>query len=117
VPPLDMLGNIQRDVLESMIQQVIDNSHAASNSVHTVSNSVLDAISFNEEQSKDAYSHVFKFISDQEGGSGVTWKPRLTGLHLTPAPLGMGRSMWVSEEGVERFQMHGERAIKKMVAH
>jgi hypothetical protein len=117
VPTLDVLGNVQGDVLESMIKQVMDNGTAVSNSLGTVSNRILDAINFNEEQAKNAYSHVFKFISELEGGSGVTWKPQLTGLHLTPAPMGMGRSMWVSEEGVEQFQMHGEKAIKKVIAH
>jgi hypothetical protein len=112
VPPLDMLCNIQGDVLESMIKQVIDDGSALSDRIDAVSDRILDTISFNEEQSKNAYSHVFKFISDQEGGSGANWKPRLTGLHLTPAPNGQGRSMWISDEGIESFQMYGEKAIK-----
>lgn len=116
MPPLDMLCNMQGDVLESMIRQVIDDGSAVTDRIDAISDRILDSISFNEEQSKNAYSHVFKFISDQEGGNGVNWKPRLTGLHLTPAPKGMGRSMWVSEEGIEQFQMHGEKAIKKVIA-
>ena len=38
----------------------------------------------------------------------------MTGLLLTAAPLGKGQSMWVSPDGIEQFQMHGEDAIKKI---
>ena len=114
VPPLDMLCNMQGDVLESMIKQVIDDGSALSKRIDAVSNRMLDSISFNEEQCKNAYSHVFKFIADQENGGGVNWKPTLTGLHLTQAPKGMGRSMWVSEEGKELFLKDGEKALKRV---
>ena len=97
-----------------MITQVIDDGSALSNRIDMVSDRILDSITFNEEQSKNAYSHVFKLMADQENGGGVNWKPTMTGLHLTQAPKGMGRSMWVSEEGKKLFGLHGEKALKKM---
>lgn len=79
----------------------------------TAASSALADVQFNEEQATAAYSHVFKFIQEQERG-GAGWKPQKTGLVLTEAPPGKGRSMWVSPEAVERFQVEGNDALKKI---
>ena len=114
VPPLDMLFGMEGDELDSMISQVLDDAGAVSTHVDKASEKFLTAVKYNEEQAKDAYSHVYKFIAGQEGGFGSHWKPKLTGLHLVSAPPGKGRSTWVSQEGMEAFQMHGEGALMKI---
>lgn len=62
----------------------------------------------------NAFSYVFNFIAKQEKGSGINWKPTMTGLKLTAAPAGKGSSMWVSEEGMEEFLLHGKDAVKEI---
>lgn len=114
VPPLDLLFGMEGEGLDTMISQVLDDAGAVSPHVNQASGKFLAAVQYNEEQAKDAYSHVYKFIADQEGGFGSHWKPKLTGLHLVSAPPGKGRSTWVSQEGMQAFQMHGEGALKKI---
>ena len=112
MPQIDLLSHFQGDAMDTMVSDVLGDLESY---VTNASNSVLKAVQYNEDQAKAAYSYVFKFLADQEGGGGVGWKPSMTGLHLTQAPAGKGRSMWVSEEGKEQFRMHGEDAIKKIL--
>ena len=79
----------------------------------TAAGTALDAVQHNEEQAKNAFSHVYAFIKDAEKG-GPNWKPTLTGLVLTPAPPGKGRSAWVSPAGAPRFLEEGCDAIRKI---
>ena len=111
VPQLDLLCSMQGDALDCMISQVLIDAGAVGAYVEEGATRILGSIKFNEEQAKKAYAHVYNFITEQEGGKGDDWKPTRTGLHLTAAPLGKGRSMWVSEEGMEAFQMHGADAL------
>lgn len=114
MPQIDLLSHFQGDAMDSMVSDVLGDTSSVGSHLTTASNSVLKAVHYNEDQAKAAYSYVFKFLADQEGGGGAGWKPSMTGLHLTQAPAGKGRSMWVSEEGKEQFRMHGEDAIKKI---
>ena len=99
-----------------MVREVIGDTSSLGTHVTNATNTVLSTVHYNEDQVKAAYSYVFKFLADQEGGSGggVGWKPSMTGLPLCQAPPGKGRSMWVSEEGKEQFRMYGEGAINKL---
>ena len=111
-----MLAHVDSSVLDSMTQQLAGLAVAADCIVESASSAASDAIArvdFNEEQAKAAYSHVYKFIQEQEKG-GAGWKPRHTGLTLTEAPPGKGRSMWVSPEGMPRFLEEGKDAIKQI---
>lgn len=114
MPPLDLLFGMPSDELDSLIGQVLSDAGAVVSHIDDASEKCLAAVQFNEDQAKDAYSHVYKIIASHEGGFASHWKPKYTGLHLIPAPPGKGRSMWVSEEGREIFQMHGESALKKI---
>lgn len=115
MPPIDLLFGMEGDGLDTLISQVLDDARETLPHVVDASKKVLLAsVEFNEDQAKDAYSHVYKFLVNQEGGYGAHWKPQHTGLHLVSAPPGKGRSTWVSEEGMEMFQTHGEGAIKKI---
>ena len=111
---MDLLSHFQGDAIDSMVSDVIGDSSSLGSHVTNATNSVVSAVHYNEDQAKAAYSYVFKFLADQEGGGSVGWKPAMTGLHLCQAPPGKGRSMWVSEEGKELFCMHSEGAIKKL---
>ena len=81
-----------------------------------IGDTAINPVYYSEDRVLEAYSHIFKFLAEQEGegGGGVGWKPSKTGLHLCMAPPGKGRSMWVSEEGKEDFLGDGEDAIKKL---
>lgn len=114
MPQIDLLSYFQGDAMDSMVSDVLGDTSSLGSHVINASNSVLKAVQYNADQAKAAYSYVFKFLADQEGGGGAGWKPSMTGLHLTQAPAGKGRSMWVSEQGKEQFRMHGEDAIKKI---
>ena len=114
VPDIDLMAFVQGGLMDSMVSEVLGVASSISSYADDATNSFLGAVQYNEEQAKEAYSYVFKFIADQEGGSGPAWKPAMTGLLLTAAPLGKGQSMWVSPDGIEQFQMHGEDAIKKI---
>ena len=114
MPQVDLLSNFQGDAIDSMVSEVLGDTSTLESHVTNTTTSVLKAVHYNADQAKAAYSYVFKFLADQEGGGGAGWKPSMTGLHLTQAPAGKGRSMWVSEEGREQFRMHGEDAIKKI---
>ena len=75
-------------------------------------NSVLNAVQYNEAQARAAYFNIFQYLAAQEksaGGHG--WKPSKTGLHLRMAPLHKGWSMWVSAEGIDKFCLEGKDAI------
>ncbi len=110
----DVVLGIQSDAMDPMITQILGD--AASLGSYADDASLLHDIQYNEEQNKEAYSSVYKLISDQEGGNTLDpdWKPKKTGLHLTAAPPGKGPSMWVSPDGIEQFQMYGEDAIKRI---
>ena len=114
MPPLDMLFGMEGHELDSMISQVLDDAGAVSTHVDKASEKFLATVKYNEEQAKDAYSHVYTCIADHEGGFGSHWKPKLTGLNLVSPPSGKGRSTWVSREGMGAFQEYGERALKKI---
>ena len=114
VPNIDFLSLFQGDAMDSIMSQVLGDAALLGSYADDAADSLLSTVQFNEEQAKEAYSYVFKFIADQEGGSGPTWKPAMTGLHLTEAPPGKGQSMWVSIDGIEQFQMHGEDALKRV---
>jgi hypothetical protein len=114
VPQINLLSHFQGDAIDSMVSDVLGDTSTLGSHVTNATNSVISAVHYNEDQAKAAYSYVYKFLADQEGGGGAGWKPSMTGLHLTPAPAGKGRSMWVSAEGKEQFLMHGEDAIKKI---
>ena len=75
-----------------MVSEVLGDTSSLESHVTNASNSVLSAVHYNEDQAKAAYSYVFKFLADQEGGGVAGWKPSMTGLHLTQAPAGKGRS-------------------------
>ena len=114
MPPLDLLFGMEGDELDSLISQVLHDADAISPEINKASKKFFATVQYNEDQAKDAYSHVYKFIASLEGGYGPNWKPKYTGLQLVSAPPGKGRSTWVSEEGMEMFQMHGEGALKKI---
>ena len=76
----------------------------------------LDSVKETEEQATAAYSHVYKFLQLAEKG-GMHWKPEKTGLILTEAPAGKGRSMWVSPQAVPTFLSEGSGCIKKVGHH
>jgi hypothetical protein len=83
MPPSDTLCNIQGDVLESMIQQVIDDGSALSDRIDAISDRKPDTIIFTEEQSKNAHARVFKFyrIKSERGEleTGAHWTAPYTG--------------------------------------
>ena len=116
MPQIDLLSSFQGNVMDSMFNQVFGDNYSLSSHAADAATLVLDTIQYNEDQAKAAYSYVFEFLADQEGHKVAPpgWKPQMTGLHLTPAPVGKGRSMWVSKEGRGRFEMYGEDAIKKI---
>ena len=114
MPQIDSLSHFQGDAMDSMVSEIFGYTSSLGSHVTNASKSVLSALHYNEDQANAAYSCVFEFLADQEGGGGAGWKPSMTGLHLTQAPAGKGRSVWVSKEGKEQFRMHGEDAIKKI---
>lgn len=113
VPQLDLLSGIDGDAIESMSTQILGNANSLGSYADDADTSILHYAHCNEENAK-AFSYVFELISYVEGGGGTGWTPKLTGLHLTDAPRGKGRSMWVSIDGIEQYQMHGEDAINKI---
>jgi hypothetical protein len=116
VPEIDLLSRLQGLEMMSLMRDVLEDPNVSSlgSRVTYAAKSLLDDCQFNEEQAKVAYSHIFKFLQEQEGGGGPGWKPSKTGLDLVPAPPGKGRAMWVSKEGREQFQLHGEDVIRKI---
>ena len=99
LPSID-LSCFHGDVMDSMMSEVLGAASSAGSYASDAASSFLDTVHYNEEQAKTAYSFVFKFICDIEGGGGSNWKPLMTGLTLTEAPEGKVRSMWVSIEGM-----------------
>lgn len=114
IPNIDLLSHFQGGVIDAMMRDVFEAASTHTSLVNDTAESLIGILKYNEEQTKAAYSHIFKFLSDQEGETGPGWMPSMTGLHLTLAPPGKGRSMWVSAEGKLQFQMHGEGAIMKI---
>lgn len=113
MPSVDLLSFARSDVIESMMSQVLGDTSLGSY-VDDAGKLLEDAVKYNEEQSKNAYSAVFEILRDQEGGGHQNWIPKMTGLHRTMAPPGKGPCMWVSLAGMEQFQMLGKDAIKKI---
>ena len=109
-------------MLDTMTLQLADIAGTVSTCADNAASAASDALAhveFNEEQAKAAYFHVYKFIQEQErggagSGAGAGWKPQHTGLVLTEAPPGKGRSVWVSPAGMGRFMEEGRDAIKKI---
>jgi hypothetical protein len=117
VPNVEMLAIINCAMLDTMTLQLANMPGTGSTCAENAASAASDALAhveFNEEQAKAAYFHVYKFIQEQErGGAGAGWKPQHTGLVLTEAPPGKGRSVWVSPAGMGRFMEEGKDAIKK----
>jgi hypothetical protein len=116
VPNVEMMANINSAMLDSMTLQLANMAGTMNTCAENAASAASDALAhveFNEEQAKAAYFHVYKFIQEQERG-GAGWKPQHTGLILTEAPPGKGRSMWVSPAGMGRFMEEGKDAIKKI---
>jgi hypothetical protein len=99
-------------MLDSMTSQLASFDHSTTTEAAT--NMLYDDPDKSLEFCTNAFSYVFNFISKQEKGSGPNWKPTMTGLILTAAPPGKGSSMWVSEEGMEEFLLHGKDAVKEI---
>ena len=118
VPNLDFLTSVDTSMLESMHAQMsvaaVQVSQYGDSAAATAA-SALQVVQDNEEQAKNAFSLVYAFIRNAEKG-GQDWKPRLTGLVLTPAPIGKGRSAWVSPAGAPKFLEEGCDAIRKIKA-
>ena len=100
--------------MDIMVSEVLEVRSSLGSLIASTTNSALSAVCYNEDQARVAYSYIYNFLADQEGGGGAGSKPSMTGLRLTPAPVGKGRSMWVFEEGREQFRMHGEDVIEKI---
>ena len=111
VPQIDLLSSFSGEAIDSMMSQILADGPSL---VGKAANSFQDHVRHNDEQAKAAYSAIYKFISDQEGGGGPNWTPSMTGLYRTKAPPGKGRSMWVSPNGKAQFEMYGEDAIKRI---
>lgn len=86
MPQIDVLSHFQGDALDAMVSEVLGDTSSLGSHVTSATNTVLSAVHYNEDQAKAAYSYVYKFLADQEGGGGAGWKPSMTGLHLT-SPL------------------------------
>ena len=89
-------------------------SHADCSSISSAAEKVYNQAESSLEHGKSAFTYVFNFIAKLEKGSGPAWKPTMTGLILTAAPIGKGGSMWVSEEGREEFLLRGKDAVKEI---
>lgn len=111
VPQIDLLSSFSSETIDSMTNQILTEGPSL---VTNAANSLQDHVRYNDEQAKAAYSAIYKFISDQEGGGGPNWIPSMTGLYRTTAPLGKGRSMWISPAGKAQFEMYGEDAVKRI---
>ena len=98
-------------MLDSMASQM---AHADKSAIESVSDKFCKEAESTMELCKNAFSYVFNYIAKQEKGSGAFWRPTLTGLILTAAPIGKGGSMWVSEEGMEDFLLRGKDAVKEI---
>jgi hypothetical protein len=111
VPQIDLLSSFPGEAIDAMMSQILMDGPSL---IDNAANSLQDHVRHNDEQAKAAYSAVYKFISDQEGGGGPNWTPAMTGLYRTRAPPGKGRSMWISPAGKAQFEMYGEDAIKRI---
>ena len=116
---MDFLTDIDTSVLDSMTAQF----SSVATTVSTVADKAaekgkacLESVKETQDQAATAYSHVYKFLQQAENG-GAQWKPERTGLILTEAPPGKGRSMWVSPQAVAKFQAEGSAALKKVEQH
>ena len=98
------------DVIDTMMSDVFGSIPSL---VGDAAQKFEEAVSYNDEQARNAYHHVFKLLRVLEkGGDDQVWRPEKTGLSLQPAPPGKGRSMWVSEAGREKFERLGEDALR-----
>jgi hypothetical protein len=100
--------------MDIMVSEVLGVRSSLGSLMTSTTNSARSAVCYNEDQARVAYSYINNFLADQEGGGGAGSKSSTTGLLLTPAPVGKGQTMWVSEEGREQFRIHGEDAIEKI---
>ena len=109
VPQYDFLDDVNSDMLDSMTSEM---AHADYKTVAESCDKIAAQADAAVEHCQTAFSYVFNFIAKQEKGSGPSWRPTMTGLILTAAPIGKGVSMWVSEEGMEDFLLKGKDAVK-----
>ena len=119
VPNLDFLTDMDTSMIDSMSAQFSGVGALVNQHVDKATEkgaSCLDSVKETEEQATAAYSHVYKFLQLAEKG-GTHWKPERTGLILTEAPAGKGRSMWVSPQAVSQFLQEGSECIKKIGHH
>ena len=101
------------DTMAAQMSSVAAKASEYADQAATAAGTALDTVQHNQEQAKNAFSQVYAFIKDAEKG-GLHWKPLLTGLVLTPAPAGKGRSAWVSPAGAQRFSEEGCDAIRNI---
>ena len=111
VPQYDFLDDVNSDMLDSMTSEM---AHADYKNVAESCDKIAAQADAAVEHCQTAFSYVFNFIAKQEKGSGPSWRPTMTGLILTAAPIGKGVSMWVSEEGMEDFLLKGKDAVKEI---